>query len=91
MYRRAYFTCHSCKCEFFLELNQLQANPDRACPNCGQRFDLVGMSNVAQALALLEEARSAVTFQLQEARDLRRIMRVLQLPALAQGQLEQTV
>jgi len=86
MYRRAYFTCHSCKCDFFLELTQLQANPDRACPNCHQRFDLVGMSNVAQALALLEEARSFVNFRLQEAQDLRQIMRVLQLPALAQAE-----
>lgn len=88
MYRRAWFACHTCKCEFFLELSQLQANPDRTCPNCGQRFDLVGMSNVAQALELLEEARQTVTFRLQASRDMQQIMRVLQLPALAQQQLE---
>ncbi len=83
MYRRAYVTCHSCRCEFFLEQEALQANPDRVCPNCGQRFDLVGMSSIAQALGLLEEAAATVNFHLPAEHDLRRVLAVLRMPSLA--------
>jgi DNA-directed RNA polymerase subunit RPC12/RpoP len=87
MYRRAYVTCHTCKCEFFLEREALAANPDRACPNCGHRFDLVGMSSIGQALALLDEAATTVHFHLQAEHDLRCVHAVLRMPTEARPDL----
>lgn len=73
MYRSATLVCFHCKCEFTVDRLQLEAQPDRACPNCGQRFDFVGTGLLAEGLRKLEEASQSLTFRLPEAQEYRQL------------------
>ena len=73
MYLRVYLLCYGCKCEFHVEAHQLTTNPQRACPNCGQVFDYVGLSTLAEALARLADASGTVQFRLEAEHELARL------------------
>jgi len=70
--------CYACKCEFHVETHQLTSNPQRSCPNCGQVFDYVGLSTLAEGLARLADASGTVQFRLQSDQQLAQLTRTIQ-------------
>ncbi|MGD8239218.1 MAG: hypothetical protein PVH68_11735 [Armatimonadota bacterium] len=85
MYQRVYLLCYACKCEFHVETHQLTTNPQRSCPNCGQVFDYVGISTLAEGLARLADASGTVQFRLPSDKGLADLHRLIkQLVAAAQ-------
>ena len=77
MLNRVWLTCHTCKCEFTVELVRLQNQPQRACPNCAQLFDIRGMGLLVQGLELLNQAAGLVNFRFQGDQRLKEIGRSL--------------
>jgi len=65
MFDRVWLMCFRCKCEFFVEALRLQAQPARACPNCGTPFDHTGMGLLTEGLRTLADASRTVTFRLE--------------------------
>ncbi len=86
MYNRVYLVCFHCKNEFYVDLMQLQAGADRACPNCRQPFDYVGLGLLTQGLQSLNEAAQTVNFRLEEGQQLKLVKRGIR--ALLQGAQE---
>jgi hypothetical protein len=64
MYDQVWLVCPVCKTEFAADLIRLQQQPQRACPNCAQLFDLKGLGFLVQALEQLNQAATLVTFRL---------------------------
>ena len=77
MYQRVYLLCYTCKCEFHVETHQLNVNPQRVCPNCGQVFDYLGISTLAEGLARLADASGTVQFRLEADQELVRLHRAI--------------
>jgi len=77
VYQSVTLVCFHCKCEFTVDLIQLEARPERVCPNCGQRFDFVGIGLLAEGLRKLQEASQSVTFRLPEAQEYRQLRRTI--------------
>ena len=86
MYTRVFLVCFHCKTEFSLDLLQLQSSPDRACPNCRQPFDYVGLGFLAAGLQNLNQAAQTVNFRLEEVQQLKLLKRGLR--ALLHGAQE---
>ena len=82
MYNKIWLCCAACKCEFMVELIRLQNQPNRACPNCGQLFDIRGMGILTQALEQLNEAAGLVTFRLRGDQRLGEVARALRTAQL---------
>jgi hypothetical protein len=80
MYDQVWLVCPSCKCEYAADLIRLQNQPQRACPNCGQLFDIKGMGFLVQGLEQLAQASTLVTFRLkgeQRLTDTARLVRMV--------------
>jgi len=80
MYDQVWLVCHVCKCEFAVDLIRLEQQPQRACPNCGQLFDIKGMGFLVQGLEHLNQAATLVTFRLkgeQRMTDTARLVRMM--------------
>ena len=86
MYRSATLVCFHCRCEFNVDRLQLEARPERACPNCGQRFDFVGVGLLTEGLRKLEEAGQSVTFRLPEAQEYKQLRRAIASVVTATGE-----
>ena len=83
MYRSATLVCFHCKCEFSVDRIQIEARPERACPNCAQRFDFVGIGLLAEGLRKLDEAAQSITFRLPEAQEYKELRRAITAVVIA--------
>ena len=77
MHTKVWLVCHVCKCEFSVDLVRLQQQPQRACPNCGQLFDIRGMGMLAAGLEQLGQAASTVKFRFEADQRLLEIARTI--------------
>jgi hypothetical protein len=77
MIHRIWLVCHTCKCEFPVDFVRLQQQPQRACPNCSQLFDIRGMGLLVQALEQLNQAAGTVKFRLEGDQRMLEIARVV--------------
>jgi len=81
MIHRVWLVCHTCKCEFPVDVLRLQQQPQRSCPNCGQLFDIRGMGLLVAALEQLNQAAGTVKFRLegdQRTLEIARVIRAVQ-------------
>jgi hypothetical protein len=81
MIHRLWLMCHVCKTEFAVDVVRLQQQPQRACPNCGQLFDVRGMGLLVAGLDQLNQAAGTVKFRLegdQRLLEIARVVRALQ-------------
>jgi len=77
MYLKVWLACPPCRSEFALDVIRLQQQPQRACPNCGQLFDIRGMGLLAAGLEQLNQAAGTVKFRLEGEQRMLEIARVL--------------
>ncbi|MGQ9729922.1 MAG: hypothetical protein ACUVX8_01485 [Candidatus Zipacnadales bacterium] len=79
MYNKIWLICHTCKCEFFVDFVRLQQQPQRACPNCGQLFDIRGMGLLVKAIEQFIQAAATVKFRFESDQRLLEIARVIRM------------